>query len=358
MASRRKEENIDKNFLAKEAAKFVGWIDTATGKEAWYEDIDYAKDKTIDMPLIYILKSKDSIDINYSKPKQEENESIENYTKRLQEYNNKRKADEATNLEIHKNLLDTNWEDVMEDYITKAMHFNAIQDNKYMLFYAKNMLDKLRVYVKNEGFNNLQKDAALSTDEETKYVTRKDTRLQEQYVNWIRRLVYDQWKKPNNKLTRVANLMQSLTSAKFMMLNITGGIANVTAGETQILGEVFAKQYFGTKLWAKGISTWNQGLPSFLADMHSDKTSSVQSALVKFFNIVDFDEYTGVVHVNNLNKKLEHIRDFTYSPQSTGEHFMQNSALFSMMYSHRLCVNKDSKIMVNFLIRLKMKLNL
>lgn len=344
MASRRKEENIDKNFLAKEAAKFVGWIDTATGKEAWYEDIDYAKDKTIDMPLMYILKSKDSININYSKPKQEENESIENYTKRLQEYNNKRKADEATNLEIHKNLLDTNWEDVMEDYITKAMHFNAIQDNKYMLFYAKNMLDKLRVYVKNEGFNNLQKDAALSTDEETKYVTRKDTRLQEQYVNWIRRLVYDQWKKPNNKLTRVANLMQSLTSAKFMMLNITGGIANVTAGETQILGEVFAKQYFGTKLWAKGISTWNQGLPSFLADMHSDKTSSVQSALVKFFNIVDFDEYTGVIHVNNLNKKLEHIRDFTYSPQSTGEHFMQNSALFSMMYSHRLCVNKDSKI--------------
>lgn len=110
--------------------------------------------------------------------------------------------------------------------------------------------------------------------------------------------------KPNNKLTRVANLMQSLTSAKFMMLNITGGIANVTAGETQILGEVFAKQYFGTKLWAKGISTWNQGLPSFLADMHSDRTSSVQSALVKFFNIVDFDEYTGVVHVNNLNKNL------------------------------------------------------
>ena len=117
------------------------------------------------------------ININYSKPKQEENESIENYTKRLQEYNNKRKADEATNLEIHKNLLDTNWEDVMEDYITKAMHFNAIQDNKYMLFYAKNMLDKLRVYVKNEGFNNLQKDAALSTDEETKYVTRKDNEM-------------------------------------------------------------------------------------------------------------------------------------------------------------------------------------
>ena len=53
-------------------------------------------------------------------------------------------------------MLDNNWEDVMEDFITKAAHFNAVQDNKYMLFYAKNMLDKLDVYVKNEGFNDLQ----------------------------------------------------------------------------------------------------------------------------------------------------------------------------------------------------------
>lgn len=343
MASRRKDAEVNKEMLAKEAAKFVGWVNSATGKEAWYEDVDYAKDKTIDMPLMYLLKSKDSINIDYTKPKQEENESIEDYTKRLQEYTNKRKADEATNLEIHKKLLDTNWEDVMEDYITKAMHFNAIQDNKYMLFYAKNMLDKLRVYVKNEGFNNLQRDATMSTDEENKYVTRKDTRLQEQYVNWLRRLVYNQWKKPNNHLTRVANLAQSLTSAKFMMLNFTGGIANVTAGETQILGEAFAKEYFGSKLWAKGVAIWNKGLPSFIADMNSDKASSLQSALVKFFNVVEFDEYTGVVHVDNLNKKLEKARDFAYSPQSSGEHFMQNGAMFSMMLSHRLCINNNNK---------------
>ena len=126
-----------------------------------------------------------------------------------------------------------------EEFIEKAAHFNAIQDNKYMLFYAKQMLDKLDVYVKNEGFNDLQRDGVNSSEDQNRYVTKKDTRLQEQYVNWIRRLVYDQWKKPNNHLTKYANILQSMTSSKFMMLNITGGIANVTVGETQILGEVF-----------------------------------------------------------------------------------------------------------------------
>ena len=87
-----------------------------------------------------------------------------------------------------------------------------------MLFYAKNMLDRINVYVKNEGFNDLQRTGKRTIDGQDTYVTKKDTRLQEQYVNWIRRLVYDQWKKPNNGLTRAANILQSLTSPRICVL--------------------------------------------------------------------------------------------------------------------------------------------
>ena len=340
---RRKHESLDTKRTAKEVAKLVGWMNSATGKEDWYTDseIDYATDTTIDMPMTTLLKSKDSVKIDRNRPIREENETDENYQKRVDKWEKDKKDAEAKNMEIHRNMLDNNWESVMEEFIQKAAHFNAIQDNKYMLFYAKNMLDRINVYVKNEGFNDLQKTGKRTIDGQETYVTKKDTRLQEQYVNWIRRLVYDQWKKPNNGLTRAANILQSLTSAKFMMLNVTGGIANVTSGSTQILGEVFAREYFGNKTWHMGLNTWRAGVPSFMADMYSDKASSLPSAIVKFMNVVDFDEINGVVTVPDMATYLERARDLAFSPQAMGEHMMQNGALFAMMHSHRLVKRVD-----------------
>lgn len=343
MPLRKKNEHLDAKHTAKEVAKLVGWINSSTGKEDWYTDseIDYATDTTIDMPMTTLLKSKDSVKIDRKRPVREENETDENYQKRVNEWEKDKADAEAKNMEIHRNMLDNNWESVMEEFIQKAAHFNAIQDNKYMLFYAKNMLDKLNVYVKNEGFNDLQKTGKRTIDGQDTYVTKKDTRLQEQYVNWIRRLVYDQWKRPNNGLTRAANILQSLTSAKFMMLNVTGGIANVTAGSTQILGEIFAREYFGNKTWHLGLNTWRAGVPSFMADMYSDKASSLPSAIAKFMHVVDFDEVNGVVTVPDMATYLERARDLAFSPQAMGEHIMQYGALFAMMHSHRLVKKVD-----------------
>lgn len=343
MASRAKHPERDAAFYAKESAKMLGWIESATGREVWYEDVDYANDKTIDMPMMSILKSKDSVTVNRVPPERTETMTDEEYAEAMKKYEDDKKKAEEQNAKVHREMLDNNWEDVMEDFITKAAHFNAVQDNKYMLFYAKDMLDKIDVYVKNEGFNDLQRDGIHSSEDQNRYVTKKDTRLQEQYANWIRRLVYDQWKKPNNKLTRAANILQSLTSAKFMMLNVTGGIANVTVGETQILGEAFAKEYFGLDTWAKGMGTYSAGITSFFADMYSDKASSLQSAIVKFMNVVDFGENIGVVHVPNAEEYMKRARDLMFSPQAMGEHMMQNGAMFSMMHSHRLFINHDKE---------------
>ncbi len=338
MPLRKKAQEMDGKQMAKEAAKLVGWINSATGKENWYTDseIDYATDTTIDMPMTTLLKSKDSVKVNRTKPVREENMTDDEYNAKVREWEEDKAKAEAQNMKIHRDMLDDNWESVMEEFIHKAAHFNAIQDNKYMLFYAKNMIDKLNVYVKNEGFNDLQKTGKSTIDGQDTYVTKKDTRLQEQYTNWIRRLVYDQWKKPNNGLTRAANILQSLTSAKFMMLNVTGGIANVTVGSTQILGEIFAKEHFGNKTWHLGLNTWRAGVPSFMADMYKETASSLPSAIVKFMNVIDFDELNGVVTVPGMAEYLKRARDIAFSPQAMGEHMMQNGAMFAMMYSHRL----------------------
>ena len=337
MAIRAKNPKVDAKFLGREALKMIGWINNNSGREPWHDHVDYERDITIDMPMLSTLKSKDSVEVPNNPPVQEPNETDDDYKKKLNDYNKSVADAKAKNEKIHRDMLDDNWVSVMEEFITKAAHFNAIQDNKYMLFYAKNMIDKLDVYVKNEGFNNLRKDSETASG----YATKKDTRLSEQFENWIRRLVYDQWKKPNNYLTRAANILQSLSSSKFMMLNIIGGIANVTVGEANIFGETLAKDYFGGYTWFKGKETWMTSLPSFIRDMYDEKATSVGSAIVKFFNVIDFDEINGVVTVPDTAKYFKCARDLTFSPQAIGEHFMQNGALFSMLHSNRLVKNDN-----------------
>lgn len=338
MVSRAKNPEVNGKYIAKEVAKFVGWIEGASGRETWYDNIDYANDKTPNMPMTSMFKNKDVYDLEKNTPIRKNFNSDEEYEKALDNYKSElRKA----RIKAHAETIDTNWEDVMEDFIRKAAHFNAVQENKYMLFYAKNMLDKMDVYVKNAGFKNLRRDSLNSTEDNPAYIKQKDTNLQEQYANWLRRLIYEQYKKPNNNLTRIANLMQSFTSAKFMMLNVTGGIANYTVGDTQIIAERFAREYFGNSQWWKASGLWKLNVGSFLKDMYSDKSSSLVSSIVKFFGVVDFDQVTENVSIPDASEYIKRARDLAFSPQAIGEHFMQNTALIAMLFSHRLYVNPN-----------------
>ena len=339
---RAKKAEHDTKWAAKQAKEFIGFSDMLpSGKDSWYEKIDYSEDRTIDMPmLITQLKNKESIDldnIRSTKPKRETYTNDEAYEKDLEAY--QKRIDEAIkkNEEIHQKLLDRDYIGAIQDFISAAGHYNAIQDNKQLLFYTHRMLGKMKAYDTNLGWNNLRKDSQTSTSDETSYIEKADTRLQEQFDNWVRRLVYDQYKIPQNKLTRTASMLQSFTSAKFMMLNITGGIGNITVGESAIAGEYIAKEYFTPTGWLKGKNMWRQAIPSFIRGMANEDSTTLADALVKFMNIVDFDEVNNrpTVHLD-ADTVLNKIRDFMYSPNSMGEHFMQNGAMFSMFFDNRM----------------------
>lgn len=339
---RAKKAEHDAKWAAKQAKEFIGFSDMLpSGKDSWYEKIDYSEDRTIDMPMLMSqLKNKESVDldnIRKTKPKRETYTSDEDYEKDLEAY--QKRIDEATkkNEEIHQKLLDKDYIGAIQDFIAAAGHYNAIQDNKQLLFYTHRMLGKMKAYDTNLGWNNLRKDSQTSTSDETSYIEKADTRLQEQFDNWVRRLVYDQNKIPQNKLTKTASMLQSFTSAKFMMLNITGGIGNITVGESAIAGEYIAREYFTPTGWLKGKNMWRQGLPSFIRGMANEDSTTLADALVKFMNVVDFDEVNNrpTVHLD-ADGVLNKIRDFMYSPNSMGEHFMQNGAMFSMFFDNRM----------------------
>lgn len=346
---RAKKAEHDAKWAAKQAKEFIGFSDMLpSGKDSWYEKIDYSEDRTIDMPMLMTqLKNKESVDldnIRSTKPKRETYTSDEAYEKDLESY--QKRIDEATkkNEEIHQKLLDRDYIGAIQDFISAAGHYNAIQDNKQLLFYTHRMLGKMKAYDTNLGWNNLRKDSQTSTSDETSYIEKVDIRLQEQFDNWVRRLVYDQYKIPQNKLTRTASMLQSFTSAKFMMLNITGGIGNITVGESAIAGEYIAKEYFTPTGWLKGKNMWRHAIPSFIRGMANEDSTTLADALVKFMNIVDFDEVNNrpTVHLD-ADTVLNKIRDFMYSPNSMGEHFMQNGAMFSMFFDNRMVKVPDAE---------------
>lgn len=338
--AKAKAADHDAKFWLRETAKMAGWVNTSTGYDHWTDDskIDGAYDRVPSMPFMTRLTNRDSKKIDYIPPKKKENETDDEYNKRLAEYQQKRSEMEAENRKIHADLLDRNWEAVMQDFIKKAGHYNAVQDNKYMLFYAKNMLKRMPVYAQNLGFKNLRREQG----KEGAYVQTDDKLLEKQYINWLRRLVYDQWKSPHAKLSKITNVLQSLSSAKFMAFNLTGGIANVTVGETSAFAEAAAREYFSKSEWAVGIAEWHRNIPYFLADLYSEEAHSLGSAIVKAFNIVDFDEVNGVVAGLDPAKGFKIARDVMFSLQTMGEHGMQNGVLFSMLKSHRLVENTSN----------------
>lgn len=342
LPSMSKGAEHDAKWWGKQFLEFLGYSDKLqNGRDPFYH-IDYADDKAIDMPMLMEqLRNKDSVNIENikkTKPQRISYADDEEYNAALTAYNKRMEEALKKNKEIHRALLNRDYRTVLSNFITQAAHFNAIQDNKYMLYYGKEMLDRMEVYQKNVGWSNLKKDHQRSARGETRYLTQKDERLQGQYENWIRRIIYNQFKESNGNFTKVSSLLQSFTSAKFMMLNITGGIGNVTVGESGLAGEWIAKEFFGAKDYALGKALWMHNSWSFINDLGKDKASTLASAIVKEMNIIDFDQLAGISDGNHLDAgtAFEKLRNALYSPNAMGEHFMQNAAMFTLMYSNRL----------------------
>ena len=353
MPSRSTGPEHDAVFWMKDFLKHFGIVEGHSGKEVFNEKLgEYENDIIPDMPMTHLLHTKDGEKEIKSKYKLKEpnkndakyQDGTANYEEDLKAYQEEQKQIKAIREKEHKKVLDKDWESVMEDFIIKAAHYNAVQDNKYALYMGMELLKKIGVYeTKYSSTGRLQVDDIRSNEDqgEVNYLTKRDDKLIEQYQNWIRRLVFDQFKKQQGWKTNAMSRLQAFTSTNYMTMNIRGGIANVTLGESTIIGEYLAKEFLGPKDWAKGKAIWSSGLTSYILNADKNTSTTLADAICKGFNIVDFDEIRGVPYKLDLAGWNEKLRNLAFSPQTAGEHFMQNGMLFSMMLSHRLVPNTD-----------------
>lgn len=339
-----KEADHDFKWFGKQIAEFAGWNAniSSVGKNSLHADMSYSTDKTPVLPMIgreFTNKNSEDIDkIKAAEPTREQYTTDEEYNKAMTEHKARLDAAEKNNKAIHQSLVNRDFISSISQFIRLAGHQNAVQDNKYLFYYGQNMIKATPVLDDNIGFSNLRKDINRSTTDVTRYAEKAyDERLYGQFTNWGNRLIYDRYKLPNNKLTKAANIAQSLTSAKFMMLNITGGIGNVTVGRSGIFAEHIAKAYFSTSAWNKAKTMWYGASLSFLRGMTREDSTSLADAIVKFMNVVDFDEVLGRPTGSfKASDAINRLRNLMYSPNAMGEHHMQNSAMFAMMFDNRI----------------------
>lgn len=336
MPAKRKKEDNTKYKVLKEFAKFFGWIDASTPSSEFKTNVDYGHDEVTSIPYMEFLKSQESEDIDYTTPVREEGMTDEEYYKLVDEATKKRREQEAKRLKIHSNLIDTNWKDVMSDFILQVGHYNALQEQKYLLFYGQEIINNIKSKVRVQASRKLKRD-------KNGYVETEDTQLKQQYENWIRRLIYNQYKEEvSPALNKIGNVLQSLTSAKFMTLNATGGVGNVLVGNVQIIAEGFAKDVLDTKTLKDSIFLYQSAVGSYFADSYKDTATTLQSAIIKAFNVVDYSEFEGVVRNPEFEDYMRRARDLQYSPLHIGEHMMQNAfGLFGTLLSHRLYANPN-----------------
>ena len=338
---RRYQSIEDKEFYIRQALGVVGWDYKSHKHDEFYDKFDFNNDEEIGFNMLEFIKGKGYKNLEKLSPrlKGETEAEWKERNKDKIERNEKIKAD---NLKIDNALMDRNWKSVFHDFVVNATIYQARNKVKDTLYLLLQSLKDTEAYDVN-AYGKV-KTTKHSTKELVDYQMTEKKNYYSVVENWARRLIHSQFKE-KSPFRDIADLMQNVTSAKYMILNITGGVANVTTGLTNIMGENFAKDYFGGAEFRHAQRRYAKVNFKFIAEMYNDKTENYDIALTKYFDVVDFDAMLERKPSGTIGEKIQRGRDFLYSLQAGGEHYMQNSVLFAMLESTKI-YEEDGKVVI------------
>lgn len=344
---RERETQVNGRWaLGQIAAMFGASWHSGADSDSFHETVDYSHDREAEMKMLQLLKDKGSK--KYKKlPNRADFKTDEDYQKELEKVREENRQIAEENRKIDKGLVNKDVLKVMEDFVYNATIFNSRQAAKPYLYLLLEDLAVNNAYmIKGMWNKRLVKDLDTSTRDDTQYRRVQQTNARELVHNLARRLIYSQYH-DTGALRTVANFMQNLTSAKFMIFNLYGGVANVATGKVNIAMEEFANEYFGFKEMHKAERMYLSNSAAFVASMFTEKSPNLTVALCKQFKVVDFDQVLQFgATSDNLDARMRTVRNFMYSFQSMGEHYMQNSVALAMLESNRLYTDSEGNIRI------------
>lgn len=331
---RRRKVVTDTKWAVNQLLGVTGLEFRNDSEDRWNAKVDYANDYEVENDMLKLLKGKGYQELEEIRPKGI-GETDESYRKYLQDTKKKNEEIKKHNLEIDKQLFDKDYRSVFAEAISNQVVINA--RNK-----AKNWLYLLQEDLKNTEAVKISKftgrpviNKRTSVDVQDNYHTISQDNTLKQVYGFTRRLIFEQFKE-KSKLNKYADLARNITSAKYMIFNVTGGIANIGTGFANIMGEAFAGDNLSKNDIRESIGMYMNNSLRMIADMYKDKSDNFAVALTKYFKVVDFDAMTERVRGETAGEYARRMRNLMYSLQSGGEHFMQNTVLFAVLKSNKI----------------------
>ena len=200
-----------------------------------------------------------------------------------------------------------------------------------------------KAYRRNKLTGKLRKKNRNVTNNDNDYLTAEQKRTLSVVENTARRILHKQYKEPH-KLNTVAQMVQNFTSAKYMYVNLPGGITNVLIGWNNIISETLGEDYLDTKYINSAFREYMTGFFDYVGGALTDnngKYTSKAGAFIDLIRVVDYDAMLQRQPNEDLSKYITRLRSTMFIFQSSGEHFMQNVVGIGMAKSHRLYKSKD-----------------
>lgn len=336
---RRRKVVTDTKWAVNQLLGVTGLEFRNDSEDRWNAKVDYANDYEVENDMLKLLKGKGYQELEEIRPKGI-GETDESYRKYLQDTKKKNEEIKKHNLEIDKQLFDKDYRSVFAEAISNQVVINA--RNK-----AKNWLYLLQEDLKNTEAVKISKftgrpviNKRTSVDVQDNYHTISQDNTLKQVYGFTRRLIFEQFKE-KSKLNKYADLARNITSAKYMIFNVTGGIANIGTGFANIMGEAFAGDNLSKNDIREAIGMYMNNSLRMIADMYKDKSDNFAVALTKYFKVLDFDAMTERVRGETAGEYARRMRNLMYSLQSGGEHFMQNTVLFAVLKSNKIFDDVD-----------------
>lgn len=337
----RLSDNSDKSAVGKLMSELFGFAGFSLKDPSsdWKYEMDAYNDSLSEFNMFSMLKTKASKELLPILPKTA-NQTSEDYENYLKDTKKKNKEIQKHNAEVDAAAASHDYKEIMKKFIPAVLEYNAKQSVKPIYYLLRQEVKENPAYKLSPIKGRVIKDSSKSAGDHIEYQKEERKNTLDMLNTFGNRFFNGVYKQPSD-LNKYANLLQNVTSARYMMFNVTGGIANMLTGTTNVLGETFAKEYISGASLGRGATEYVANIAHLGAGLWKEEHMNEVDGLLKLFNIVDLDKMLYRAVESDGTKIVSKITDVAYSLQSMGEHHMQNAVLLAMMRDHRIF--KDSK---------------
>lgn len=316
-----------------------GWYDTPMKSEL---ELNFNK-REVNAPMLHSLSKIELIPLR----RQGEGESNEDYAEYVRKTNAENRELIRQREKENKELNNPNLGERLDTFIGAMYTYNTTNDVARLMKLTSAQLRNMEFVSRNSKgipIKDRIMERITGNEQVRTKISGEDSNVVKHFESQMRKLIFNEFEYDQGVASKISRVARNAVSLKFMTLNLTGGIANILYGKAQIQMEEAAGDNFKYKDFRRAENEYMQGMLSFIANVYNEKTDNITDGIFKLFNVIESNMVTE--RYGDGESPIAKFENLLYVQQSSGEHYMQNTALLAMMYSHRVTeINGKPEVM-------------